>query len=112
MSTIEPQVVTMDDILVLMAESSIMTSKCILYYSLIVYAVIILLFIVIYVVDLHTYTPLAKKFRDFYGSLPGYAVVISTLAIMPTVLAFLVVKKRNAPYITKKMHIKGCFDEK
>ena len=86
------------------------SSKCIFWYIVITYMVIIGIFLLLHIIDQHTEFSITDEFNALHFSLPGYGIMISILAMIPTIITYVVDKRSYKKYIQdKNLKTMPCF---
>jgi hypothetical protein len=97
-------IITTEDLLNTATNCENNTAQRIFWYTLITYLIIIVIFIILYIIDECTEFSISDAFNNFHGNLPGYGIVISILAMIPTIVTYVVSKKSYKNWHERYIH--------
>lgn len=100
-------ILTSEDLLNTVTNYENTSGRCIFWYTVLTYLIIIILFVIIYIIDENTKFSISNVFNNFHGSLPGYGIMISILAMIPTIVTYAVGKKSYREWHAKYIHTKN-----
>lgn len=97
-------ILTTEDLLNISTKYEDTTGRCIFWYTLLTYLGIIFIFAILHIIDLHTEFSINNTFNRFHGgSMLGYGIMISILAMIPTIITYAVGNKSYKNWHNKYM---------